>query len=395
MAERKYDFDQIIDRKNTGSLKYDFGMERKGRDDLLPLWVADMDFALPEEIIEELQRTVAHGIFGYTDPKPDYYEALHNWFEKHFDWEIKAEWNTVTPGVVYGIACAIRAFTKEGDAVLIQQPVYYPFSEAIVDNHRKLINNQLVYEDGKYHIDFEDFERKIIEHQVKLFLLCSPHNPVGRVWTREELTRLGEICLKHQVIVVADEIHCDFTYQGYSHIPFASIREEFAQNAVICTSPSKTFNVAGLQVANILIPNETLRKKFRHENAANGYSQGNAIGLKACRLAYEKGEEWYRQLKEYLQKNLEFARTFLDERLPEIKLVEPEGTYLIWLDCSGLSLDAVGLEKLITEEAKLWLDAGRIFGKESALFERINIACPRKTLEQALLQLEAAVRKKK
>lgn len=387
----KYDFDQYINRKNTNSIKYDFGIERKGRSDLLPLWVADMDFQAPKEVIDDLIKRVQHGIWGYTDPKQEYYEALSKWFLEHFGWEIRQEWNTITPGVVYAICVAIRAFSKEGDGVLIQQPVYYPFAEAIVSNNRKLVNNQLVYEDGKYRIDFSDFEQKIVDNNVKIFILCSPHNPVGRVWKREELERLGKICLDHNVLVIADEIHCDFCYEGYHHIPFAKISEEFAQNAIICTSPSKTFNIAGLQTANILIPNERIRRRYRQEHSAGGYSQGNAFGIFACQSAYAKGDKWHRELKIYLKENLNFLREFIKKRIPQIKLVEPEGTYLVWLDCSGLKIDHKELEKLIVDEAKLWLDPGIIFGAETALFERINIACPRSTLEQALRQLEDAV----
>ncbi len=384
-------FDQVINRKNTSSLKYDFGPERKGRDDLLPLWVADMDFRLPDEVIAALKERVAHGIFGYTDPKPPYHEALAHWWQNHHGWEIDPEWNTVTPGVVYALATAVRAFTEKGDGVLIQQPVYYPFSEVIIDNQRKLVNNQLRYQNGVYSIDFADFEQKIVEHQVKLFLLCSPHNPAGRVWTREELLKMGEICIRHDVIIVSDEIHADFVYHPHKHIPFASLSAELADHVVVCTSPSKTFNLAGLQIANILIPSETLRRRFRHENAAAGYSQGNALGMFACQQVYEKGEAWYQELLGYLQENLTFVREFLQNRIPEIKLVEPEGTYLIWLDCSGLTDSYKELEQLFVEEARLWVDAGKIFGAETALFERINIACPRSILEQALFQLETAV----
>lgn len=295
------------------------------------------------------------------------------------------------PGVVYAIACAIRAFTGPGDAVIIQQPVYYPFYETIVDNHRKCINSQLIYEDGRYRMDYEDFEQKIIENQVRLFLLCNPHNPVGRVWTREELQRIGEICIRHNVIIFADEIHGDFTYPGYHYTPFASISEEFARHTVVGTSPSKTFNLAGLQAANIVVLDETLRRQLRQENAAAGYSQANTLGLVACQSAYEKGEEWHAQLLRYLTGNLAYVRDFLRERIPQIQLVEPEGTYLVWLDCRKLADNHKDLEHLIVEEAKLWLDPGAIFGRETKLFERINIACPRATLEQALQQLEAAV----
>lgn len=389
----KYTFDEYIDRRGTSCLKYDFGQERRGRDDLLPLWVADMDFRLPQEILDEIKKRVDHGIFGYTDPKEEYFSAVKGWFAKRHGWEIKSEWITVTPGVVYAISTAIRAFTEKGDAVIIQQPVYYPFSECILDNKRKLINSQLIYEKGRYRIDFEDFERKIRENHVKLFLLCSPQNPTGRVWDREELERLGEICLRHGVIVFADEIHCDITYPGVKHIPFAGIRPEFADIAVVGTSPSKTFNLAGLQVSNILIPNENLRRCFQRENAAAGYSQANVLGLTACRAVYEKGGAWYEELLSYIKGNLDYTRDFLKKRLPSIRLVEPEGTYLVWLDCSGLGLSGSSLRHMILEEAHLWLDDGVIFGQETALFERINIACPRETLVQAFSQLEAAVKK--
>lgn len=384
-------FDEIIDRKNTNSLKYDFLFERKKRKDLLPLWIADMDFRLPEEIISDIQKAVAHGIFGYSDVKGDYFTPLQNWFQKHFNWNIKEEWLVKTPGVVFAIALAIKAFTNEGDSVLIQQPVYYPFSECILSNKRRLINSQLVYKDGKYTIDYEDFESKIVNENVKLFLLCSPQNPTGRVWTKEELTRIGNICLKHNVLVLSDEIHCDFVYPGNTHTVFASINEEFAMNSIICTAPSKTFNMAGLQISNIFIPNKTLRIAFRQEYDASGYSQLNSLGLVACQSAYSKGEAWLNELKVYLKENLDYVRNFINEKLPEIKLVEPEGTYLIWLDCSGLGLSYKELESLIIDKAKLWLDGGIIFGKETALFERINIACPRSLLKQALYNLEQAI----
>lgn len=385
------DFDEIIERRNTNSLKYDFGMERKGRDDLLPLWIADMDFRLPDEILDDLRKAVSHGIYGYSEAKDNYFNPLHDWFADHFNWDVKKDWLVKTPGVVYAIALAIKEFTKEGDAVMLQQPVYYPFSECILDNNRRLINNQLAYENGRYTIDFEDFESKIINENVKLFLLCSPHNPVGRVWTKDELTRIGSICLKHNVIVLSDEIHCDFTYPGHTHTVFASIEEDFARNSIICTSPGKTFNMAGLQISNIFIPDETLRKKFLHQLNASGYSQLNTIGLVACQAAYSHGANWLNELKTYLKGNLDYARAFIHEQLPEIRLIEPEGTYLIWLDCSGLGLSYKELEELVTDKAGLWLDGGIIFGKETALFERINIACPRSILEQALTNLEQAI----
>ncbi|MDF2484988.1 MAG: patB, partial [Herbinix sp.] len=242
-----YDFNQMINRRNTNSLKYDFAVERKKPSDILPLWVADMDFSAPKEVLDAIHQAVSHGIFGYSEVKQDYFEIVQDWFYRHYEWVTQEEWMIKTPGVVFAITMAIRALTKEGDGVLIQQPVYYPFSETIRLNNRKLVVNSLLYRDHQYFMDFDDFENKIISEKVKLFLLCSPHNPVGRVWSREELIKVGEICLKHNVIVISDEIHCDFTYPGYQHTIFATISEAFAQNSIICTAPSKSFNLAGLQ----------------------------------------------------------------------------------------------------------------------------------------------------
>ncbi|SEL04267.1 cystathione beta-lyase [Butyrivibrio sp. ob235] len=387
-----YNFDEIIDRKNTSSLKYDFGPERKKRDDLLPLWVADMDFKLPDEVIEDIEERVRHGIFGYTDPKDDYKTAIRTWYLKRHGFEIKDNWNVITPGVVYAIATAIRALTDKGDAILIQQPVYYPFAETVKQNGRKLVNNQLVYKNGHYEIDFDDFEKKIISENVKLFLLCSPHNPVGRVWTKDELTRIADICKKHDVYVFADEIHSDFVYKGYKHTPYISLGEEYTGKLIVGTSPSKTFNIAGLQIANIIIPNEETRRAFIFENEAAGYSQCNAVGLTATISVYTKGEKWLDELIEYLEGNVSYVRDFLKEKLPQIHLIEPEGTYLIWLDFSEFTDNHKELEKLIVDEAHLWLDPGIIFGRETALFERINVACPRKILGQAMTQLYEGVR---
>ncbi|HWT74764.1 MAG TPA: MalY/PatB family protein [Mobilitalea sp.] len=387
-----YNFDSIIDRKNTNSLKYDFATERGKPSDILPLWVADMDFQTPSEVLDVMHYAVSHGIFGYSEVKADYYDAVHDWFYKHFQWDTLEEWLIKTPGVVFAITLAIRAFTKEGEGVMIQQPVYYPFYESIVYNNRKLITNSLVYDGTQYTIDFSDFEQKIISENVKLFLLCSPQNPVGRVWTKEELIRMGGICLKHHVLVVSDEIHCDFTYPGYEHTVFANINEDFAQNSIICTSPSKTFNLAGLQISNIFIKNDTIRQRFIKEMEASGYSQCNTLGLVACKAAYQYGEPWLQELWAYLLDNLNFTREYLKENLPDIKLVEPQGTYLIWLDFKALKLTRKEMEKLIVHTAKLWLDPGHIFGPVGEGFERINIACPREILKKALDQLTQAVK---
>lgn len=384
-------FDEIIERKNTDSLKYDFAKECGVPEDAIPLWVADMDFRAPEKVLEALHERVAHGIFGYTEVRDEYYQAVSGWYKKHFNWKTKKEWLVKSPGVVFALNHILRACTAEGDAVLIQQPVYYPFAASIQNNGRKPVNNELLYKEGKYEIDFEDFEKKITDNHVRLFILCSPHNPVGRVWTREELVRLGEICLRHQVIVASDEIHCDFTYEGHPHTVFADISEAFAQNCIICTAPSKTFNLAGLQVSNLFIPNEALREKVRRQFAVTGYDELNTLGLTACKAAYLYGEEWLDGLKAYLKGNLDYIREVLEGSLPQIKLIEPEGTYVIWLDCSGLGLPEAALEDFMKQEAKLWLDAGSMFGEKSGQFVRINTACPRSVLKKAMENVLSAV----
>lgn len=392
-----YNFDKIINRKGTNCLKYDYAVERGKPADVLPLWVADMDFTVSEEITKSLHAAVDHGIYGYTQPKDAYYNAITNWMEKNHNWKTKREWIMKTPGVVFALGAAVKAFTKPGDAVLIQNPVYYPFTNIIRDNDRRVIDNTLVYEkrvtEGKsqYSIDYEDFERKIVQENIKLFILCNPHNPVGRVWNREELQYLGEICLRHHVIVVSDEIHNDFVYPGFEHTVFANVDPRFAEFTVTCTAPSKTFNLAGLQISNIFISNETLLEAFQKEIDKTGYDEPNALGAVACEAAYRGGQEWLDQLRAYLLENLNFLRTYLQEKIPQIHLVEPEGTYLVWLDCSELGISGKELDQFIVEKAGLWLDGGAMFGPSGSDFQRVNIACPRATLELALDKLKAAV----
>ncbi|MFV0343589.1 MAG: MalY/PatB family protein [Anaerocolumna sp.] len=386
-----HNFNDLIDRKNTNSIKYDFARERGKSEDLIPLWVADMDFIAPPKVIETLVNVSKHGIFGYSEVKEDYFLVLKKWFSKHYNWDISPSWLVKTPGIVYAISMAVRAFTQEGDSVLIQRPVYYPFSESVNSNHRNLINNPLIYENGAYHIDFYDFEQKIIAHDVKLFILCNPHNPVGRVWSEEELTKLGDICVKHNVIVVSDEIHADFIHPGYQHIIFANLKPEFGAITVTCTAPSKTFNLAGLQVSNIIIMNKKLKAAFKEEITKSGYSQLNTMGLYACKAAYEYGEEWLIELKDYLHQNLTYVSDFLEKELPMLHLVKPQGTYLLWIDFRSLNLSESELETFITDKAKLWLDGGTMFGPEGLGFQRINMACPRSILEKAMEQLKEAL----
>lgn len=383
-------FDGIIDRCGTSCLKYDFAVERGYPQGILPFWVADMDFRAPQPVIDELTRRVQHGIFGYTDPKESYKEIIVNWMTKHHGWTPSTKALTITPGVVFALAVAIRCFTKPGEAVLLQQPVYYPFTEMIRQNNRELVNSPLVLKDGHYEIDFDDFEEKIVKHDVKLFLLCSPHNPAGRVWTRDELLRMASICLKHNVLIVADEIHHEFVRPGFKHTVLASLSPEIAGQTITCTSPSKTFNLAGLQVSNIFIENDELRRKFRAEISAAGYSQPNSLGLFAAQAAYEHGAEWLKELLAYIESNYQKAKAFFAEQMPKVKLIEPEGTYLLWLDFSAYGLTDEELDDIIINDANLWLDSGHIFGKAGRGFQRLNIACPWSTLENGLQHLAKA-----
>lgn len=395
MNEKNLDFDTVVDRKYTNCLKYDFAVRRGKPKDVLPLWVADMDFQTSSYIQEALKKQVEHGIFGYSEAGPEYFAVLKAWMKNHYEWEVDEKWLIKTPGVVFALAMAVKAFTEEGDGVVIQQPVYYPFSEVIRDNGRKIVNNRLIQDDdGKYRMDYADLEEKIVREKVKLLFLCNPHNPVGRVWTKEELERLGDICQKYHVIVVSDEIHADFVYHG-KHQVFADVKKEYREFTVTCTAPSKTFNIAGLQVSNIFIANHDLKRRFRKQVDAAGYSQLNAVGLAACEAAYRDGEVWYQAMLAYVKENIVYTKEFLETRIPGIKMTEPEGTYLIWLDFRGLQLADCELEELIVKKAGLWLDSGSIFGEAGRGFQRINVACPRQTLEFALTKLERAINEEK
>lgn len=391
MAERNLDFDREIERRGTGCIKYDCTVERGMPEDVLPLWVADMDFETSSYVLDALRERLNHGIFGYTEEIPGYFESVRDWMQTHHDFAVEKSWLVKTPGVVFALAMAIQAYTEPGDAVLIQQPVYYPFEGVIRDNGRQMVTNTLYLgEDNRYHIDFEDFEQKLTEHKVKLFILCSPHNPVGRVWSKEELIRLGDICQRHQVIVVSDEIHGDFAFQGKHHV-FANLKKEYADFSVICTSPSKTFNLAGLSLSNIFIPNEALRKRFRKCIDAAGVSELNVMGQVACEAAYRQGEEWYQAMMRYVRENIAFIGAYVEEKLPGVRMVAHEGTYLVWLNFRGLGLSEAALEHKIVHEAKLWLDGGGMFGAGGAGFQRINAACPRKLLQEALEKIRAVL----
>ncbi len=384
MAERNLNFDEIVERRGTDCLKYDFAKRRGKPEDVLPLWVADMDFKTSSYVVDALIERTEHGIFGYSDTQEEYFNAVAGWMERHHHWKIREEWLIKTPGVVFALAMAVKAFTEPGDSVLIQQPVYYPFSEVIRDNDRVIVSSDLILgEDNRYHIDLEDFEKQIVDHDVKLFLLCNPHNPSGRVFTKEELTGMGDLCVKYGVKVVSDEIHNDFVFQG-EHTVFASVKKEYEDLCVVCTSPSKTFNLASMLISNIFIPGEEMRKKFQHEVDAAGISQLSALGIVAAQTAYKKGDEWYHAMLSYVRENITYLKTYVADHMPGVNVIDGEGTYLLWLDFRKTGIDPAELDRRIIYDAKLWLDSGKIFGKTGAGFQRINVAAPRKTVEECL-----------
>ena len=384
------DFDQIVNRYGSNSLKYDFKKDKNKPEDVFPMWVADMDFKCCDEIINEMNKKIQHGIFGYSQTDDSYFQAINNWYLKRNNVALKKEWLIKTPGVVFALAMTVRTLTKEGDCVLISNPVYYPFSEVILDNDRKVISSDLINNNGHYEIDFDDFEKKIIENNIGVYLLCSPHNPVGRVWTKDELDRIICICKKHNVFIVSDEIHSDFIWEGV-HTCLLKY-DDYLENMIVCTSPSKTFNIAGLQISNIFIPNKEVRDKFQMEIWKTGYSLVNVMGIVACCAAYEKGEEWLEQVKVYLKKNIDYVENFFKENFPDIKVVHPEGTYLLWLDFNELNLSDEEIENKMLNEAKLWLDNGKMFGESGEGFQRLNIALPYEQLKKALEKIKAVFR---
>lgn len=390
----QYDFDTPIDRTHTWSIKHDFKKENGKADDILPLWVADMDFRSPDSVVEALKKAVDHGIFGYSRADESYFDAVAAWYQKRHHLTLQPEWMTCTPGIVFALSIAVRAFTQEGDAVLIQPPVYHPFSRAILRNKRTLVENPLVLKDGHYEMDLEDLEQKVLDEHVKLMILCNPHNPVGRVWTREELTALADICLRHHVYVISDEIHGDFVWQGHEQTPYASISEDACLHSMMCTAPSKTFNLAGMATSNLFIPDPEMRRKFRSELLDVGQENINRLGLFACRAAYEGGGEWLDQLIGYLAGNLALVRDFCKNRVPQIQLVEPEGTYLAWLDCRELGMTDDELMAFFSDEAKVWLDPGTHSGEQGSGFMRFNLGSSRSVIAQALDQIEAAWKKR-
>ena len=376
----RYDFDELINRRGTNSYKWDSAAKA----DVLPLWVADMDFRTAPAITEALSRRVSHGIFGYTRVPEAYYQAVTTWFSRRHGWHMRKEWMIYTSGVVPAISAIIKALARPGDKVLVQPPVYNCFFSSIRNNACEAACSPLLRTGDTYQMDFDDLERKAADPKVKIMLLCTPHNPAGRGWTREELTRMGEICLRHDVTVVADEIHCELVFPPYAYTPFASVSEEFQRRSVTCISPSKAFNIAGLQIANIVAEDDDMRQRIDRAININEVCDVNPFGVEATIAAYNEGEEWLTQLIDYLQGNYDYMRDFCAEHLPRFPLAKLEGTYLVWMDCSALRLPSETLEQALIEEAGLWLNAGAMYHSPQEGFMRWNIACPRTRLAEAL-----------
>jgi cystathionine beta-lyase len=362
-----------------------------GADRVLPLWVADMDFLPPEPVVQALVRRARQGAYGYSAATPAFNQAVIGWMGRRHGWQIEPDWICATPGVVLALNMLVRTFVSPGEAVIIQPPVYHPFGHAIQKAGATVVTNPLIYENGRYQMDFADLERKAKDPSARMLILCSPHNPVGRVWGPAELARLGEICLDNNVLVVSDEIHGDLIYSGHVFTPFAGISQAFSERSIICTAPSKTFNLAGLQTSCIIVSNAVLRAQFMATLDCHGLHLINAFGLTALQAAYEQGEDWLHQVLIYLEANLGFLEEFVRERIPQIEVIRPEGTYLVWLDCRKLGLDDAALKELMLKKARVYLDDGVIFGTEGSGFQRINIACPRALLAEALERIRAAV----
>ena len=380
----KYDFDEIIDRRGTNCVKWDSAENPA----VLPMWVADMDFRAAPAIIDALRRRVDHGIFGYTRVPQSYYDAITGWFARRHGWNIDKNWIIYTSGVVPALSAIIKALTVPGDKVLIQTPVYNCFFSSIRNNGCEIVESPLVYADNTYSIDFEDLERKVSDPKVKAMILCNPHNPAGRVWSRDELIRIGEICIRHDVVVIADEIHCELVKPGYEYTPFASISEEFSRHCVSCVSPSKAFNIAGLQIANIVCADAGRRAKIDRAININEVCDVNPFGVIALEAAYNEGAEWLDQLLEYIHGNYEYMRRFCEEHLPDFPIIKLEGTYLVWMDCRKFGMTSAELEKALIQDAKLWLNAGTMYGKDGEGFMRWNIACPRTRMIEGLKRFE-------
>ena len=388
----KYNFDEVIDRKNTDSMKWSASyLERHfGSADCVPLWVADMDFRTAQPVIDAVTERAGHGIYGYALPGDEFYEAVIKWQKRRNGWEVKKEWIVFSPGVVPALWHIVRTFCSPGEKVILQSPVYYPFYKVIEDNGCQVINNRLINNGGRYEMNFDELEKQAADGSVRMMILCSPHNPVGRVWTKEELRRVSEICFANDVLLVSDEIHSDLVFRPNVHTPAASLSEELMMNTITCMAPSKTFNLAGVQVSDVIVPDRRLRRRLAGSLKSAGVMP-NVFGLAAQTAAYNEGEEWLEQLLEYLAGNLDFMENFITSELPEVKFRRPEGTYLAWLDFSVYGFTTEELQNRMKNKAGVALDDGYIFGDGGEPCQRINFACPRSVLIKAMERLRKGV----
>jgi cystathionine beta-lyase len=388
----KYDFDREVTRTGTECIKWDYCHADGNDPRVLPMWIADMDFPCPTPVVDALVTRAAHGIYGYTGRSRSYLNSVVNWMQKRHNWTISPEWICYTPGVVSALNVLVRTFVAPGEKVLIQPPVYHPFFSAAECNQTEVQANPLIFENGQYRMDYDDLAQKVRDPRVKMAILCNPHNPVGRVWSKEELARFGELCMAHNILVVSDEIHGDLVFRGHTFTPFANVDPAFAARTISCTAPSKTFNMAGLQVSNIIVSDPELRAQFQKSLMNSGLFGANLFGLAAAEAAFTQGEDWLEQVIDYLGGNLRYLEDYFAREIPQIKVIHPEGTYLIWLDCRSLGLSREALSQLMRNTARIVLNNGFEFGSQGEGFQRINIACPRSILVEALARIKDAVK---
>ncbi|MGZ7049610.1 MAG: MalY/PatB family protein [Methanobacterium sp.] len=396
----KYDFNQICNRKNTDCLKWDMIQTVFGKEDIIPMWVADMDFPVAQPVINALKKRADHPFYGYTKPGPNVVDAVVDRMWRKFKWKIKPEWVVFTPGVVPALHLAVRSLTHPGDEIILQEPCYHPFFPVVKNSGCQIVNNELKLVNGRYEMDFNDLEQKFNHNsrrlpgpgRIKAIIFCNPHNPVGRLWEREEIIRMGETALQNDAVIISDEIHCEILFNGHKHVPFATISKEFQQNCIVCMSPSKTFNLAGLDVSSIIIPNKKIRNAFLATQSGIVPSP-NLFGFTALEAAYRYGDEWLKQVLDYLQGNLDFLMDYFKNKIDGITVIQPQGTYLIWLDCRELGLNNQALKRLMEQKARVGMEDGFIFGEAGSGFMRMNIACPRPLLEEALKRIEYALNK--
>lgn len=380
-----YDFDKLTNRFGTGSLKWDVN---EGQ---LPMWVADMDFETAPEIIQALQKRIEHGVFGYQNVTDDWYQAYQSWWNRRHQFKIEKDWLIFCTGVVPAISSIVRKVTTVGENVLVQTPVYNIFFNSIRNNGRNILESPLVYEQGEYHIDFKDLEEKLSNPQTSLFILCNPHNPIGKIWDRETLEKIGELCDRYHVIVVSDEIHCDLTDPGYEYVPFASVSDQCRENSITCIAPTKTFGIPGIQTAAVVVPNPVLRHRVNRGLNTDEVAEPNNFAVAAAVAAFQHGDQWLTELREYLSQNKQYVRDYIGAYIPEIKVVPSNATYLLWLDCGELTDDACELQRFIEKHSGLVLTEGEEYGTPGRRFLRLNPACPRSRVQDGMERLKNSV----